>query len=80
MSYDLTIRPNERFSQYRPFAPIAAFLAEQANVKPNGNRGFVVDDGQRWMEIDFETVSDMGKTLKTIPRFWWPRERGHATR
>ena len=64
MSYDLTIRPDEAFSQFKPLAPLAAFLAAQPNLKPNGPRGFVLEDGIRWMEIDFETVSEEGDNIE----------------
>ncbi len=64
MSYDLTIRPDESFSQFKPLAPLAAFLAAQPNLKPNGNRGFVLEDGNRCMEIDIETVSEEGDDIE----------------
>jgi hypothetical protein len=64
MSYDLTIRPDESFSQFKPLAPLALFLAAQSNVKPNGNRGFALEDGNRWMEIDLETVNEEGDNIE----------------
>ena len=64
MSYDLTIRPDESFSQFKPLTPLASFLAEQPNVKPNGNRGFAFEDGNCWMEINIETVSDEGDNIE----------------
>src|SRR4030095_1031512 len=64
MSYDLTIRPDEHFSEFKPLATLAAFLAAQPNVTPNGNRGFVLEDGNRWMGIDIETVSEEGDNIE----------------
>lgn len=64
MSYDLTIRPDARFSQFKSLAHLAAFLGQQPNVKPNGNRGFVLEDANRWMEIDLETVSEEGDNIE----------------
>jgi len=64
MSYDLTIRPDESFSQFKPLAPLAAFLAEQPNVKPNGNRHFVLEEGNRLMGIYLETVSVEGDNIE----------------
>jgi hypothetical protein len=64
MSYDLSIRSDDRFSQFKPLAPLASFLAAQPNVKPNGNRGFALEDGDRWMEIYIETVSEEGDNIE----------------
>ncbi len=64
MSYDLTIRPDETFSQFKPLASLAAFLAAQPNLKTNGTRGFILEDGNRWMEIDLETVSEEGDNIE----------------
>ena len=60
MSYDLTIRSDENFSQYKQFGPLADFLSTQPNVKPNGPRGFTFEQGTLSMEIDFETASEEG--------------------
>ena len=64
MSYDLTIRPDEQFSQFKPLAPLATFLAAQPHVKPNGDRAFALEDGNRWMEIYIETVSEEGDNIE----------------
>ena len=64
MSYDLTIRPDEMFSEFKPLAPLAAFLAAQPDVRPNGKRGYVLDANNRWMEIDIETVSEEGDNIE----------------
>ena len=64
MSYDLTIRADETFSEFRPIEPVLTFLATQPHLRPNGTRGFVLDDGRRWMEIDIETVSEEGDNIE----------------
>ena len=63
MSYDLTIRSDESFSEFKPVAPLAAFLGAQPKVKPNGDCGFAFEDGEQWMEINMETVNEEGKTI-----------------
>ena len=61
MSYDLSIRADDRYSRMTAKAPLAAFIATLPNVKPNGTSGFVLDDPPaRWMEIDLELVSEDG--------------------
>ena len=64
MSYDLTIRPDERFSEFKQLAPLVAFLTAQPHLKPNGDRGFALEDGNRWMEIYIETVSEEGDSIE----------------
>ena len=64
MSYDLTIRRDSNFSQFKPLAPLAAFFAAQPNVQSNGNRRFVLNDGTRWMEIDLDTLSEEGDNIE----------------
>ena len=55
MSYDLSIRSDEDFSESRVFADLAAYLLSLTHVAPNGPRGFALDDPpSRWMEIDAE--------------------------
>ncbi len=67
MSYDLTIRPNKTYSEFKPIAPLIAFLEKQPHVRPNGPRGFILEEGNRWMEIHIETVSDEGDNIEDAP-------------
>jgi hypothetical protein len=64
MSYDLSIRPGGKFSEFRPVAPLSAFLATQPDLRPNGKRGYVLDSTNRWMEIDIETVGEEGDNIE----------------
>ena len=60
MSYDLSIRSDEDFSESKVFADLAAFVLSLPHVVPNGPSGFALDDlPSRWMEIDAEyRISD----------------------
>lgn len=64
MSYDFTIQPDNTFSQFKPVAPLAAFFATQPHVRPNGSRDFLLQDDNRWMEIDIETVNEEGDNIE----------------
>lgn len=65
MSYDLTIRADDRYSQFTAIQPLIEIAAELPNVEMNGERGLVLDDPpSRWMEIDLETVSEEGDFLE----------------
>lgn len=59
MSYDLTIRSDEHFSERTPKAALESFIAQLPHVKQNGSREFVLDDEttKRWMEIDLEVLT-----------------------
>jgi hypothetical protein len=60
MSYDLTIRPDERYSRMTAREPLSAFVATLPHVKPNGTNFKLDDPPTRWMEIDLELVSEEG--------------------
>jgi hypothetical protein len=65
MSYDLSIRPDEQYSRRSAKQPLMKFLATLPKLRPNGNRGFVLDDPpKRWMEIDLEVVSEDGDNIE----------------
>ena len=64
MSYDFTLRSDETYSQFKPLAPLAAFLATQPHVRLNGVRDFLLQDDRRWMEIDIETVNEGGDNIE----------------
>jgi hypothetical protein len=62
MSFDLTIKPDDAFSRTVPIGRVMAFVAQLPNVRPNGSRGFVLDDPpSRWMEIDLEFIGPEGE-------------------
>jgi len=64
MSYDLTIRGDEKYSPSTPKDALAAFIAGLPDIKPNGEMGFALDDLlKRWMEIDLEVVSEEGDSI-----------------
>jgi hypothetical protein len=67
MSYDLTIRPNKTYSEFKPIAPLVVFLEKQPHVRSNGARGYVLEEGDLWMEINIETVSDEGDNIEDDP-------------
>ena len=61
MSFDLTIKPDEVYSRTTPKAALDSFVAQLPGIKPNGSRGFGLDEQpKRWMEIDLEVVSEEG--------------------
>jgi hypothetical protein len=64
MSYDLTIRSDETYSQATAREALNQFLLQLPCVQPNGKFGFLLDDPpERWMEIDLEVVSEDGDCL-----------------
>ena len=65
MSYDFRLQANSNYSVSHDIESTVAYLLDQANVKSNGKRGFVLDDPpSRWMEIYLETVSDEGDSIE----------------
>jgi hypothetical protein len=65
VSYDLTIRSDERYSRSTPKPPLMAFLRGLPGLRPNGASGFALDDPpDRWMEIDLELVSEDGDNIE----------------
>jgi len=64
MSYDLTIRADEKHSRSTPFRELAAIIEGLPNIRPNGEMRFALDDlPRRWMEIDLEVVSEEGDSV-----------------
>jgi hypothetical protein len=64
MSYELTIRGDEKYSRSTPIRELGAFIAGLPDIKPNGKMGFALDDlPRRWMEIDLEVVSEEGDRI-----------------
>ena len=65
MSYDLTARSDEMFSVSIQRSEVASIVAQIPKVEPNGPSGFLLErDGDVWMEIDVELVSDEGDNLE----------------
>lgn len=65
MSYDLTIRPDEKFSRSVPRDPLAAFIAQLPFVCHADRSQFVLDEKpKRWMEISLETVDADGSRIE----------------
>src|SRR5512135_437347 len=65
MSFDLTIKADETYSRRTPKAALDSFIAQMPGIKPNGSRGFVLDEPpKRWMEIDLEVVSEEGDNIE----------------
>ena len=61
MSYDITIAADESFSKSVPIDSLRAYLSTLANLRPNGDRGFLFQEDERlWMEIDLEAVTEEG--------------------
>jgi hypothetical protein len=62
MSFDLTIEPDDEFSRSAEVGRVKAFVAQLPYIRPNGGRGFVLDDPpSRWMEIDMELIGPDGE-------------------
>lgn len=51
MSYDLTIKSDDEWSQYAQVKPLIDFVATLPHMRPNGDHGFAMSDGPRYMEI-----------------------------
>lgn len=65
MSYDLTLRPDEKFSRSVPRQPLAAFLAQLPSVRRADRPQFILDEKpKRWMEISLETVDEDGNWIE----------------
>ena len=72
MSYDLDIKADDDYSQSADCDRLKAFVAHLPGIKPNGSRGFVLDDRpQKWMEIDLEAVSPDGDYDEELSRGTW---------
>lgn len=62
MSFDLTIKPDDDFSRSAKVSRVRGFVARLPHLRPNGRRGFVLDDPPaRWMEIDLEFIGPDGE-------------------
>ena len=65
MSYDLTARSDPTFSCSIQRSEVASVAAQLPNVEPNGPAGFLLErDGDVWMEIDVELVSEEGDNIE----------------
>ena len=65
MSFDLTIKGDKHYSRTTERAPLASFVSQLPRIKPNGTRGFALDDPPKvWMEIDLEVVSRNGDNVE----------------
>jgi hypothetical protein len=65
MSFDLTVKSDETYSRRTLKAALDLFISQMPGIKPNGSRGFVLDERpKRWMEIDLEVVSEEGENIK----------------
>lgn len=64
MSYDLSIRFDDDYSRFARVKPLAEYIAGLPDVRSNGERGFTLDDGRRYMEIDLEVVSEDGDNIE----------------
>lgn len=62
MSFDLTIKPDDEFSRSAKVRRVKSFIARLPHLRPNGPRGFVLDDPPgRWMEVDLEFIGPYGE-------------------
>jgi len=65
MSYDITIRPDEKFSRSVPREPLAAFVAQLPLIRRTDSPQFVLDEKpKRWMEISLETTDEEGNCVE----------------
>ena len=64
MSYDITTRPDEKFSRSVPREPLAAFIAQLPLIRRADEPQFVLDEKpKRWVEISLETVDEVGNCV-----------------
>jgi hypothetical protein len=65
MSYDLTIRADDRYSKSAPVGPLSQFIGQLTYIRANGDRGFAWEaPPDRWMEIDLEVVNTEGDNIE----------------
>jgi hypothetical protein len=65
MSYDLTIRPDEKFSRSVPREPLSAFISQLPSITRAARPQFVLEEKpKRWMEISLETVDADGNIIE----------------
>jgi len=68
MSYDLTIKSDDSYSESTDLAELKSFIEQLPQVISNGERGFCYVDGEiYYMEIDLEIVSEEGDTIEDEP-------------
>ena len=68
MSYDLTIKSDDSYSESIDLTELASFIERLPHIVPNGERGFCYSEGERYyMEIDLEIVSEEGDTIEDEP-------------
>lgn len=65
MSYDITIRPDEKYSRSVPRETLSAFIAQLPSIRRCDRPQFVLDDKpKRWMEISLETADEDGNCIE----------------
>lgn len=64
MSYDLSIRYDDDYSRFTKVKPLANYISVLPDMRSNGERGFTLDDGRRYMEIDLEVVNEDGDNIE----------------
>src|SRR5436190_13989574 len=65
MSYDITIRSDEKFSRSVPREPLAAFIAQLPSISRTDRSQFVLDEKpKRWMVISLETADQDGNCVE----------------
>ncbi|HZS03792.1 MAG TPA: hypothetical protein VFD58_02875 [Blastocatellia bacterium] len=65
MSYDLTIKSDDRYSKHADVEEVKAFIRQIPNISANGERGFCYQDGELYyMEIDLDAVDDEGDSVE----------------
>jgi len=65
MSYDITIRSDESYSQKTDPESLRAYLKSLPDIESNGERGFVYGDCKSlYMELDLEDVDAEGDWIE----------------
>lgn len=64
MSYDLTIRVDDAYSQTARISDVVDAITKSPNIHANGDRSFIYDDGERYAEIDIELVNEDGDNIE----------------
>jgi hypothetical protein len=69
MSYDITIRPDEKFSRSVPREIVAEFVATLPSIRRADSPQFVLDEKpKRWMGISLETTDEEGNCVEKVGR------------
>lgn len=68
MSYDLTIKSDDSYSESTDLSELRSFIERLPHIVSNGETGFCYSEGERYyIKIDLEVVSEEGDTIEDEP-------------